>query len=70
MDIKVMSTGFNSDVVLTYKSKQEWLDYASPRHFVGYNETAKLKYLTHVWNEAQKLVEQPKPVAKKSVKKQ
>lgn len=67
MDIIVMSTGFNSDVVLTYKTKEEWIAYASVSHFVGYNETAKLKYLTHVWNEAQKLVvkEEPKKVTKK-----
>lgn len=67
MDIIVMSTGFNSDVVLTYKTKEEWISYASESHFVGYNETAKLKYLTHVWNEAQKLVikEEPKKVTKK-----
>lgn len=67
MDIIVMSTGFNSDAVLTYKTKEEWIAYASVSHFVGYNETAKLKYLTHVWNEAQKLVvkEEPKKVTKK-----
>lgn len=67
MDIIVMSTGFNSDTVLTYKTKEEWIAYASVSHFVGYNETAKLKYLTHVWNEAQKLVvkEEPKKVTKK-----
>lgn len=67
MDIIVMSTGFNSDVVLTYKTKEEWITYASVSHFVGYNETAKLKYLTHVWNEAQKLVvkEEPKKATKK-----
>jgi hypothetical protein len=68
MDIIVMSTAFNSEVVLTYKSKEEWITYASVSHFVGYNETAKLKYLTHVWNEAQKLVvveEEPKKATKK-----
>ena len=68
MDIIVMSTAFNSDVVLTYNSKEEWITYASVSHFVGYNETAKLKYLTHVWNEAQKLVvveEEPKKATKK-----
>jgi hypothetical protein len=68
MDIIVMSTAFNSEVVLTYKSKEEWIAYASVSHFVGYNETAKLKYLTHVWNEAQKLVvveEEPKKATKK-----
>jgi hypothetical protein len=68
MDIIVMSTAFNSEVVLTYKSKEEGITYASVSHFVGYNETAKLKYLTHVWNEAQKLVvveEEPKKATKK-----
>lgn len=68
MDIIVMSTAFNSEVVLTYNSKEEWITYASVSHFVGYNETAKLKYLTHVWNEAQKLVvveEEPKKATKK-----
>lgn len=70
MDIIVMSTAFNSEVVLTYNSKEEWISYASESHFVGYNETAKLKYLTHVWNEAQKLVvvvveEEPKKATKK-----
>lgn len=67
MDIKVMSTGFDSDAVLSYDTKEEWLAHAMPSHFVGYNETAKLKYLTHVWNEAQKLVvkEEPKKATKK-----
>jgi hypothetical protein len=69
MDIIVMSTAFNSEVVLTYKSKEEWITYASVSHFVGYNETAKLKYLTHVWNEAQKLVVVVEEEAKKATKK-